>query len=326
MDARSAGDAQDTLTDVGGLRVGHHTDLAAATGCTVVLCEAGATAAADVRGAAPATRETDLLRPENTVQRVQAILLTGGSAFGLAAADGVVRFLARRGAGFPTRAGPVPIVPAAALFDLGLGQADVRPTPADGEAACLAATDGPVPLGSVGAGTGATVGHLRGPAACVKGGLGSASRRLGSGQTVAALVAVNAFGDVVQPTTGELLAGPRLASGKLSSTSASIEELGGRQGGAFQHTTLAVVATDATLDRVALTRVAQIAHDGLARAIRPCHTSFDGDVVFALSTELLPVVHPTIVGTIAAEVLAEAVVRAVLRAGGLAGVPAVAEL
>jgi L-aminopeptidase/D-esterase-like protein len=319
-------DRNGTLTDVTGIRVGHFTDPAGATGCTVVLCEAGATAAVDVRGAAPATRETDLLRPENTVQEVQAVLLTGGSAFGLAAAAGVVRYLEEIGAGFSTSAGTVPIVPTAALFDLGIGQAETRPGPDEGYAACQAADTGPVAQGSVGAGTGATVGHLRGRGACTKGGLGSASRRLRGGVTLAALVAVNAFGDVVDPSTGRILAGVRVSRGSFYNTTAHIEELAELRPRFREQTTLAVIATDAALGRPALLRVAQMAHDGLARTIRPAHTAFDGDVVFALSTAREGPLDATVGGTVAGELLADSIVRAVACATGLAGVPAASEL
>ena len=315
-----------TLTDVPGLRVGHYTDEVAATGCTVILCEAGAIAAVDVRGAAPATRETDLLRPENTVQRIHALLLSGGSAFGLAAAAGVVQYLEERGAGFPTAAGPVPIVPAASLFDLAIGQATTRPGPAEGYAACQAATAGAVGQGSLGAGTGATVGHLRGMDGAIKGGVGSASRRLAAGATVGALVAVNAFGDVLEPRSGRILAGTRSAGGGFLDSAAHVEMLLQRRRPFGESTTLAVVATDAEISRPELLRVAMMAHDGLARTIAPAHTSFDGDVVFALSTGARPRVHSTVIGCIAAEILAEAVVRAVTLARGLAGVPALAEL
>jgi L-aminopeptidase/D-esterase-like protein len=329
-------DRPGSLTDVAGLHVGHHTDLAGATGCTVVLCETGATAAVDIRGAAPATRECHLLRAGNIVERVQAVLLTGGSAFGLAAADGVVGYLEQLGSGFATSAGPVPIVPAAALFDLAIGAASARPGSTEGYAACETASDHPVPEGSVGAGTGATVGHLHGPAACTKGGLGSASRRLKSGAVVGALVAVNAFGDVVDPASGRVVAGPRGPANRFLSTTAEIENLvEWKPGGHFgQHTTLALVATDAALDRAALLRVARMAHDGLARTVRPAHTSFDGDIVFALSTATNggdapspgSPIHDVIVGTVAAEVLAESVSRAVVKATGLAGVPALLDL
>ena len=316
-----------SLTDVAGLRVGHYTDVDGATGCTVVLCPGGATAAVDVRGGAPATRETDLLRPGNLVQEIHAVLLTGGSAFGLAAAQGVVEYLTERGIGFATSVGPVPIVPAAALFDLGVGNGAARPDAAAGYAACTVAGDGSVAEGSVGAGTGATVGHLRGIARATKGGLGTASRRLKSGAVVGALVAVNAFGDVIDPTSGRIVGGPRSNDEhSFVSTVENIEELRTRARRFGEHTTLAVVATSAELDRQALTRVAAMAHDGLARAIDPVHTSFDGDVVFALATGASPPIEASIVGTVAARVLTEAILRAVMQATGLAGVPAAGEV
>jgi L-aminopeptidase/D-esterase-like protein len=261
------------------------------------------------------------------VQQVHAVLLTGGSAFGLAAAEGVVQYLEQRGVGFATRAGPVPIVPAAALFDLAVGSSSTRPGPREGLEACRAAA-ALLPEGSVGAGTGATVGHLRGIRWSTKGGLGTASRQLASGARVGALVAVNAFGDVVEPGTGRVLVGARdedRAVGFLG-TSSHIEELLQRDRRFGEHTTLALVATDADLDRAALTRVAAMAHDGLARAINPAHTGFDGDLVYALATGSAPTVESTIVGALAAEALAEAVVRAVTLATGLGGIPALGEL
>jgi L-aminopeptidase/D-esterase-like protein len=315
-----------TLTDIAGLKVGHYTDLEAVTGCTVVLCEGGCVAAVDVRGAAPATRETDVLRPESTVQEVQAVLLAGGSAFGLSAADGVMRYLEERGLGFPTRFGPVPIVPAAALFDLGIGSAQTRPGAECGYAACRAASSGAVAEGSVGAGTGATVGHLLGAKAFTKAGLGSASRRLHSGAVVAAVAAVNAFGDVVDPRTGCIVAGARSPSGGFLDIDAHIEELPKRRPPIGQQTTLAVVATDGALERPALLRVAQMAHDGLARVIRPAHTGLDGDIVFALSSRQGRPLDPTVVGTVAADLMAESVLRAIRQAVGLAGVPSASEL
>jgi L-aminopeptidase/D-esterase-like protein len=316
-----------SLTDVSGIRVGHYTDPVGVTGCTVILCEAGAAAAVDVRGGAPATRETDLLRPGNLVQRVHALLLTGGSAFGLDAAAGVMRFLEERGVGFATSAGSVPIVPAAALFDLGIGSPAARPGPDDAYAACVRASAEPGAQGSVGAGTGATVGHLGGMSRATKGGIGAASRRLANGVTVAALAAVNAFGDVRASTTNRILAGTRVAveSRDFHDTTGNIEDLPERRAAFREHTTLAVVATDASFDRAALVRVAAMAHDGLARAISPAHTAFDGDLVFALSTGAGPVADGTVVGTVAAELLAAAIVRGVLAASSLGGVPAAGE-
>jgi L-aminopeptidase/D-esterase-like protein len=302
------------LTDVAGLRVGHWTDLEAGTGCTVVLCEPAAVAGVDVRGAAPGTRETDLLRPGTLVDHVHAILLTGGSAFGLDAAGGVVRFLEERGAGLATGAGPVPIVPAAVLFDLALGRADRRPDAAAGYAACLAA--GPtVAEGSVGAGTGATVAKLNGAAGALKGGIGTASRRLPDGTVVGALVAVNAVGSVVDPATGALVAGPR-AVGVAATTPL-----------AGTNTTLGIVATSAALDVAGANRLASLAHDGVALAIRPAHTHYDGDAIFvlALPTSAEKKSDMLALGAAAVEAVAEAVLRGVRAARGLHGIPGLAD-
>jgi L-aminopeptidase/D-esterase-like protein len=301
------------LTDVPGLKVGHWTNLEAGTGCTVVLCEPAAVAGVDVRGAAPGTRETDLLRPGSLVGRVDAILLTGGSAFGLAAATGVVDFLEERGRGFPTSAGPVPIVPAAVLFDLSIGRPDVRPDAAAGYAACLAASSQAVPEGCVGAGTGATVAKLGGPIGPgpIKSGLGTHATRLLDGTVVAALVAVNALGSVVDPSTGEVIAAPR------SQTSRGTPLVG-------TNTTLGVVATTARLDSAAINRLASVAHDGLAQAIRPAHTLYDGDTIFAISQPEGDAPTPDLVSlaAAAAEVVAAGVLRAVKTATPLHGVPA----
>jgi L-aminopeptidase/D-esterase-like protein len=316
-----------TLTDVAGLHVGHWTDLEAATGCTVILCPPqGAVAGVDVRGFAPGTRETVLLDPIYTVDRVHAILLSGGSAFGLAAADGVMRWLEERGRGFETGVARVPIVPAAILFDLGVGRADVRPDAAAGYAACQAAEDGPVAQGNVGAGTGATVGKLSGLKLAMKGGLGSASREIGEGLVVAALAAVNPVGDVVQPETGQILAGARRAEGGFADSMALVER---RLGQSFpeitrSNTTIAVIATNVALSKVGANRVASMAHDGLARSIRPIHTSFDGDAIFALSVGEHPA-DAGFVGAIAADVLAQAVVNAVRAARSLHGIPAMGD-
>jgi L-aminopeptidase/D-esterase-like protein len=295
-----------------GIRVGHWTDLDAATGCTVVLCEQGAIAGVDVRGAAPATRETDLLRPGSLVGRVHAILLTGGSAFGLAAATGVMRYLEERGAGFQTQAGRVPIVPAAALFDLSIGRADVRPDDAAGYAACQAAGEA-VDEGCVGAGTGATVAKLGGPGGAIKSGVGTAAQTLADGTRIAALVAVNAVGAIYEPRTGVPVAVPR------------IETPGWRPFGGT-NTTIGVIATTALLDPSGVNRLATIAHDGLALAIRPAHTAYDGDTLFALSLPASDATPPTgqdlvMLGQAAAEVVAEAIVRGVRAATSLHGVP-----
>ncbi len=317
-----------TLTDVPGLAVGHWTDLEAATGCTVILCPPqGAVAGVDVRGFAPGTREIVLLDPVYTVDRVHAILLSGGSAFGLAAADGVMRWLEERGRGFETGVAKVPIVPAAILFDLAIGRADVRPDGAAGYAACGAATTQPVVQGCVGAGTGATVGKLLGLPNATKGGIGSASRRLENGVMIGALVAVNPVGDVVNPESGRILAGARRPDGGFANSMTLIEA---RLGQSFpdivsSNTTLAVVATNATLTKAGATKVARMAHDGLARAIRPIHTSFDGDTVFALSVGDLAA-DAGLVGALAADVLAEAVINAVRAAQSLHGIPATRDL
>ena len=260
-----------TLRDVPGIRVGHWTDAVAGTGCTVVVADGGAVAGADVRGSAPGTRETDLLRPTALVERVNAICLAGGSAFGLAAADGVMRYLSERGIGFDTGLRRVPIVPAAILFDLGVGSPDTYPGPEEGYLACVAAESGEGPLeGRVGAGTGATVGKLAGMEHAAPGGIGSAGLRLPDGAVVAALVVNNAIGNVIG-RDGSLLAGVPLPSGEMPAT-----PLG--------NTVLIVVATDATLDRAQARRLAELAHDGLAQAISPPHTPLDGDIAFALST------------------------------------------
>ncbi len=294
---------------VPGIRVGHWSDPEAATGCSVVLCEAGAVGGVDVRGAAPGTRETDLLRPGSLVERVHAVVLSGGSAFGLESATGAVRYLEERGIGFPTPAGPVPIVPAAVLFDLAIGRADVRPNAAAGYAACLAATAA-VAEGSVGAGTGATVGKWAGLEHVAKGGMGTASRTLPDGTVVGALVAVNAVGSIYDPKTGALVAGPAAGA-----TSAPL-------GLAGTSTTLGVVATTAPLDKAGANRLAALAHDGFALAIRPAHTAYDGDVIFALS---LPAARttaadPVLLATSAVDAVVEAILRAVRRAMARDGV------
>jgi L-aminopeptidase/D-esterase-like protein len=316
-----------SLTDVAGLTVGHWTDLEAATGCTVVLCDGeGAVAGVEVRGSAPGTRETDLLDPVNAVQKVHAVLIGGGSAFGLDAASGVMRWLEGHGRGVEVGPLRVPIVPAAVLFDLPIGRPDVRPDAAAGEAACEAASSAPVPQGCVGAGTGATVGKMFGFERATKSGLGSASLKLADGVTVAALVAVNAAGDVVDPASGSILAGPRLPEGGFACTTEWLRE---RQAeiGIGSSTTLAVVATDAELTKVEATKVARMAHDGLARTIDPVHTMLDGDTVFALATGASGVAADvTAVGAAVATALARAVLAAVREATSLAGVPAVRDL
>ena len=346
-----------SLTDVAGVRVGHFTDTRRPTGCTVVLVPEGTVAGVDVRGAAPGTRETDLLSPLNSVEHIHALLLAGGSAFGLDAAGGVMRWLDERGVGI--RLGPaqgtersakpicVPIVPAAILFDLWVGDASIRPDAASGYAACDAATADAVTEGNVGAGAGASVGKLFGIDRAMRGGIGSASITVG-GITVAALVAVNALGDVIDPTTGHVVAGARTADGHVvaGARTADGRALQGTMAALLRGdvpaplqpgsaTTLGVIATDAVLSKAQVNKVAQMAHDGLARAINPVHTAGDGDTVFALATGGSGRAgNVTLVGALAAEVMATAIVRAVLAAtalhgdgpSGLPDLPAAADL
>jgi L-aminopeptidase/D-esterase-like protein len=314
----------DSLTDVRGLRVGHHTDTRRPTGVTVVLTPEGAVAGVDVRGAAPGTRETELLSPLNSVETVHAIMLAGGSAFGLDAAGGVMRWLDERGHGVVVGPARVPIVPAAILFDLWVGDASIRPDAASGYAACENASDAPVAQGNVGAGTGCAVGKLFGIARAMRGGLGSASVTV-DGITVGALVAVNAIGDVIDPASGQAIAGARTADGSaLLGTMQAL--LRGDVPAPLQvgaATTLGIVATDAVLTKAQANKLAQMAHDGFARAINPVHTMTDGDTIFALATGAAGrTAHLTLLGAFAAEVMATAIVRAVRAATALPGLPA----
>ena len=316
------------LTAVAGIEVGHHTLAARPTGCTVVLAAGGAVAGVDVRGGAPGTRETDLLDPAKTVQQIHAVVLAGGSAFGLDAAGGVVRYLSERGIGYETRVARVPIVPAAILFDLGIGDPAIRPTADCGYRAAAAATGGPVAEGNVGAGAGATVGKLGGAGRAMKGGVGSAAIAVPGGLVVAALAAVNAVGDVVDPATGRVVAGVRTSDGEGLADARTLLRAGtGRDGRPRENTTLGIVATNAALTQAEATAVAQMAHDGLARAIVPAHTPGDGDAIFALATGRHdgPVGVGT-VGALAAEAMAEAIVRAVRAAAGIPGYPAARDL
>ena len=307
-DARPEG----SITDVAGIRVGHAQDKRARTGCTVILCDSeGAVAGVDVRGGAPGTRETDLLEPGNLVERVHAVLLTGGSVFGLDAACGVVRYLEERHIGFDTGVARVPIVPAAVIFDLAVGSSTVRPDSAMGYRACQLGSAGPVTEGQVGAGAGATVGKILGQAWASQGGIGTAAMKLSSGVTVGVLVVVNAFGDIVDPESGRILAGARSprSAGWLNTTRALEDGAPGiPRTSPVESTTLAVVATDAVLTKAQARRVAVMAHDGMARAVRPVHTNFDGDTVFALSTGRV-VADLTAIGPVAAELVAQAIAR-----------------
>ena len=351
----------DSLTDVRGLRVGHFTETRRPTGCTVILTPDGAVAGVDVRGAAPGTRETELLSPLNANETVHAVMLAGGSAFGLDAAGGVMRWLDERGfgvlvgpvqacapAGKPIR---VPIVPSAILFDLWVGDASIRPDAAAGYAACEAASTDPVAQGNVGAGTGAAVGKLFGIARAMRGGLGSASITV-DGITVAALVAVNAVGDVIDPANGQLVAGARSADGRSllgtmqalmrgdlpaalqpgsnatasATAGAAPNQASAPAFGTGAATTLGVIATDAVLTKAQANKIAQMAHDGFARSINPVHTMADGDTIFALATGASGRrANTTLIGALGAEVMATAVLRAVRTATRLSG-PGLPEL
>ena len=316
-----------SITDIAGIRVGHATDAGALTGCTVVLCEAGAVGGVDVRGSAPGTRETDLMRPMTLVQRVHAVLLAGGSAFGLGAADGVMRFLEERGVGLDTGIPGVPripIVPAAVIFDLRIGDQRARPSPEMAYEACRSASTS-VEEGSVGAGTGATVGKLLGAISAMKGGVGTWSVALPGDVSVGALAVVNAFGDVLDDRTGQILAGAREPGGGAFLNMAQALQTAEFPPalGIGENTTLVVVATNAHLTKEEANWLARIAHDGLARVISPVHTLYDGDTVFALSlgdakSNLLSL------GAAAVDVVAEATKRGVRTAQGLGGVPGLA--
>lgn len=315
------------LTDIPGIKVGHATDLEGLTGCTVILCEGGAAAGVEIRGYASGTQEIDTLHPMHVTDRIHGLVLSGGSAFGLESASGVRRYLEQKGIGFDMRVARVPIVPAAILFDLGLGKANARPTREMGMAAAAMATDGTVAEGNVGAGTGASVGKIHGMARAMKGGIGTATVALEGryqGVLVSALAAVNAWGDVRDPATGKILAGARTStSGRdFVDTARELKRGGLAPAAPASNTTLVAVATNATLNKVEATRVAQLAHAGLTRAVWPAHTRIDGDVVFCLS----PLVgnrkaDVDALGVAASEAVAEAIVRAVKLSGGLGGIP-----
>ena len=319
----------DTITSVPGIEAGHYTDLENATGCTVVLCRKGAVGGVDVRGGSPGTRETDLLQPARRVDQLFAVCLSGGSAFGLDAATGVMAWLEEQGIGF--RVSPeviVPIVSSAIIYDLGLVSSRVRPGPQEGRAACAATSKDPIAEGTVGAGTGATVAKTGGTPRAVKGGLGSASMHLPNGVSVGAVVAVNAIGGIWDYMSGQLLAGPRLEDGGFDDPVGIL--LDGSPPASPTgpvNTTIGVVATDARLNREESNYLARVSHDGLAITVRPCHTIRDGDTLFAMATgESNATADLTALGAAAVEVTAQAVLRAVRRANGLGGIPAVSEL
>lgn len=311
------------LTDVPGIKVGHFTMTERPTGCTVILTEAGAVAAVDVRGAAPATRETDLLNPVNSVQTAHAIVLAGGSAFGLDSASGVMRYLEERKIGFAFGPAYIPIVPAAALFDLSIGDGRNRPSAACGYEAARAASAGVVAEGNVGAGAGATVGKASGMGSAMKGGIGTASVTMSDGLIVAAIVATNGLGDVVDPATGRIVAGARSKDGKSFADARTLIRSGAIRFRAGENTTLGVVATNAALTKTEAKRVAEMAHDGYARAIVPSHTPVDGDTIFTLATGAKPGrADAGLVGVLAADVVAHAILRAVRAATSIPGYPA----
>jgi L-aminopeptidase/D-esterase-like protein len=327
----------DSITDVPGILVGHAQDETALTGCTAVLCLKGAVAGVDQRGGAPGTRETDALRPMHLVQKIHAVMLSGGSAFGLDAASGAMKFLEEKKIGFSTGVVKVPIVASAILFDLAIGSSKIRPDAEMGYRACAAASVAPPADGNAGAGTGCTVGKIFGKGGSVKSGIGSASIDCGGGIMVGALVAVNAFGDVIDPENGEILAGARpVGTGPLRiggqdrfadtlavmSTHAGRLILGLAEGG---NTVIGVVATNGLLTKEEVNKMAQMAQDGLARVVRPAHTMLDGDTIFALSTGTRKA-NVSLIGAYAAEAFSRAIVKAVLTARSAGGLPAAIDL
>ena len=340
------------LTDVQGILVGHWSDPVHGTGCTVVLTPEGSCGGVDVRGSAPGTRETALLDPVNRVDRVHGVLLSGGSAYGIGAAHGVVKWLAERGYGWYTPAAPVPIVPAAILYDLGFGGSTVYPAQEDAFAACQVATEEEGSRGSVGAGVGCTVGKLLGADQCMRGGLGQASASLPGGVVVSALMAVNAIGDIINPIRAELVAGARdPVSGELvdslsataarfdsylfrpqptdldAAPSTTVDSIVGKRSPFQENTTIGVIATNLSLSKAEATKLAQMAQTGVSRSTRPAHTLYDGDCLFALATGALDAQFElSLLGAVAAEVVSAAVVDGVLNATSAYGVPAASEV
>ena len=327
--AAGTGGANRTLTAVPGIKVGHFTLAERPTGCTAVIVDGDAVGGVSQRGGAPGTRETDLLDPLNMVDKVNAVVLAGGSAFGLESATGVVRWLEEHNIGWPAGPARVPIVPAAILFDLGVGNnPKIRPTADCGYRAAAAATTNPVQEGSIGAGAGATVGKFAGANRSTKAGLGSAAITLPNGLIVAAMVAVNASGDIIDPANGSVIAGVRNPDGTFADARRILRAGGtGQPPRAAENTTIGVVATNARLDKAQASRMAMMADDGYARAISPSHTMADGDTIFSLATgRWNGEVNLTIVAALAAEALADAVVRAGTQATGVAGIPAARDL
>jgi L-aminopeptidase/D-esterase-like protein len=328
---------KNAITDVSDIRVGHAHDPEALTGCTVILCDGGAVGGVDQRGGAPGTRETDLLRPLHKVEKVHAVVLAGGSAFGLDAASGVVRYLEERDIGYDTQVAKVPIVPAAIVFDLHIGRSDIRPDAAMGYAACEAASSDPPKQGNAGAGMGASAGNFLGPAGAMKSGIGTASADLGGGGVVGAIVVANPYGDIVDPQTGTIIAGARPAKvgpiqiGGKGPFVDTFETMKGRLGrmvlrmASRSNSVIGVVATNARLTKEEVNKVAQMAQNGIARAVRPAHTMNDGDTLFALATGKKQI-DVNIVGAYAAKVVAQAIVGAALAAESAGGLPAVKDM
>lgn len=321
-----------SITDIPGIKVGHGTNETALTGCTVILCEDGAVGGVDQRGGAPGTRETDLLRPMHMVNRVHGILLAGGSAFGLDAAGGVMKYLEEKSIGFNTGIARVPIVPGAIVFDLGIGDPTVRPDASMGYHACQTASTDPPGEGNIGAGTGCSVGKILGLAQAMKSGIGSASMDIGGGIIVGAIAVVNAFGDIIDPRNGEIVAGARStkfgpfqigSKEYFANTLVVMQTLIGRSIMGFtnrSNSLVCVVATNARLNKDEANKVAQMSHNGLARVVRPAHTMLDGDTIFTLATGKRKV-DVNVVGAYAAEVVAEAILRGTLSAKPAGGLP-----
>ncbi len=307
------------FTDIEGIKVGHAQNMEAATGCTAVLCEEGAAAGVDVRGGAPGTRETDLLNPVNLVEKIHAAIICGGSAFGLDAASGVMQYLEERGIGFDVQVTKVPIVCGAVLFDLAIGDPSVRPDKEMGYQACLNATNRECPEGNVGAGTGATVGKILGMERAMKGGLGACCFQVGE-LKVGALVAVNCMGDVIEPATGEILAGALSDDRRTFANTEQVMMLEyAKQKNYFGgNTTVGVVATNGSFNKVQMNKVASMAHNGLGRVIRPAHSMVDGDTIFALATGKVEA-DINVAGLLAARAVERAIVRAVKQASSLHG-------
>lgn len=326
-----------SITDVPGIKVGQAQDLEKITGCTVILCEEGAVAGVDQRGGGPGTRETDALKPTNMIEQVHAIMLAGGSAFGLDAASGAMRFLQEKNIGYNTGVAKVPIIPSAILFDLGIGDAKAFPDAAMGYAACQNASNAAPDEGNMGAGTGATVGKLLGAGQATKAGIGTASMEIGGGIIVGAIIAVNALGDVIDPATNEIIAGTRsiqkgpmkIGEGRIFANSLTVmQSLLGRTAlgmASRQNTVIGVVATNARLNKSQATRVAQMAQNGVVRAIRPANTMFDGDTMFALSIGKKKA-NVNLIGAFAAQVVAQAILNGVTAAQSIGGVPSIHDL